>query len=120
MAAPGGATPIQVDLRLVVATPFSLEEKIRRGEFREDLFYRLQGLALTLPRFHERQDKRALLRHVFAQEAADTLALNDIGRVSIKTAQPLAFEPYRSNRTAGSFIVIDEATNNTVAAGLIE
>jgi len=68
----GGATPIQVDLRLVAATPFSLEEKIRRGEFREDLFYRLQGLALTLPRFHEREDKRALLRHVFAQEAADT------------------------------------------------
>jgi sulfate adenylyltransferase subunit 1 len=55
-----------------------------------------------------------------AQEPADTLALNDIGRVSIKTARPLAFEPYRSNRTAGSFIVIDEATNNTVAAGLIE
>ena len=55
-----------------------------------------------------------------AQEPADTLALNDIGRVSIKTAQPLAFEPYRRNRTAGSFIVIDEATNNTVAAGLIE
>ena len=54
------------------------------------------------------------------QEPADTLALNDIGRVSIKTAQPLAFEPYRGNRTAGSFIVIDEATNNTVAAGLIE
>jgi bifunctional enzyme CysN/CysC len=40
--------------------------------------------------------------------------------VSIRTAQPLAFEPYRKNRTAGSFIVIDEATNNTVAAGLIE
>ena len=72
VAAPDGATPIQVDLRLIAATPSSLEEKIRRGEFREDLFYRLQGLALTLPRFHERQDKRALLRHVFAQEAADT------------------------------------------------
>jgi transcriptional regulator of acetoin/glycerol metabolism len=68
----GSATPIQVDLRLVAATPFSLDEKIRRSEFREDLFYRLQGLVLTLPRFHEREDKRALLRHVFAQEAADT------------------------------------------------
>ena len=67
-----GGTPIQVDLRLIAATPFSLEEKIRRGEFREDLFYRLQGLVLTLPRFHEREDRHALLRHVFAQEAADT------------------------------------------------
>ena len=54
------------------------------------------------------------------QEPADTFALNDIGRISVKTAQPVAFEPYRRNRSAGSFIVIDETTNNTVAAGLIE
>jgi transcriptional regulator of acetoin/glycerol metabolism len=57
---------------VVAASRASLEEKIRRGEFREDLFYRLQGLVLTLPRFHERADKRALIRHLFAQEAADT------------------------------------------------
>ena len=55
-----------------------------------------------------------------AQEPADTFALNDIGRISVKTAQPLAFEPYRRNRAAGSFIVIDEISNNTVAAGLVE
>jgi sulfate adenylyltransferase subunit 1 len=55
-----------------------------------------------------------------AHEAADTFALNDIGRISVKTAQPVAFEPYRRNRAAGSFIVIDETSNNTVAAGLIE
>jgi len=54
------------------------------------------------------------------QEPADTFALNDIGRISVKTAQPVAFEPYRRNRVAGSFIVIDEISNNTVAAGLIE
>ena len=54
------------------------------------------------------------------QEPADTFALNDIGRISVKTAQPLAFETYRRNRAAGSFIVIDESSNNTVAAGLIE
>ena len=53
-------------------------------------------------------------------EPADTFALNDIGRISVKTAQPVAFEPYRRNRSAGSFIVIDETSNNTVAAGLIE
>jgi sulfate adenylyltransferase subunit 1 len=54
------------------------------------------------------------------QEPADTFVLNDIGRISVKTAQAVAFEPYRRNRSAGSFIVIDESTNNTVAAGLIE
>ena len=45
--------------------------------------------------------------------------LNDIGRVTLRTATPLAFDPYRRNRTTGSFILIDEATNDTVAAGMI-
>ena len=57
--------------------------------------------------------------NTLAQETADTLHLNDIGRVVIRTAQPLAFEPYTASRAAGSFIVIDEATNETVAAGLL-
>jgi transcriptional regulator of acetoin/glycerol metabolism len=70
--APAGEAPTPVDLRLVAASACSLEEKIRRGEFREDLFYRLQGLVLPLPRFYERADKRTLIRHLFAQEAADT------------------------------------------------
>src|SRR5712691_3624381 len=60
------------EMRLIAASRSSLEEKIGRGEFREDLFYRLQGLVLTLPRLDERTDKRALIRHVFAQETADT------------------------------------------------
>jgi len=63
---------------------------------------------------HHRVDVNTL-----AEEPADTLSLNDIGRVTLKTAQPLAYEPYRDNRAAGSFILIDEATNNTVAAGLM-
>ncbi len=60
------------EVRLIATSASTLEEAVRRGEFREDLFYRLQGLVLRLPRFHEREDKRALVRHVFAQEAADT------------------------------------------------
>jgi transcriptional regulator of acetoin/glycerol metabolism len=67
----GSQTPIRVDIRLVCATRCNLEDQVRRGEFREGLFYRLQSLVLTLPRFHERKDQRALIRHVFAQEAAD-------------------------------------------------
>jgi len=60
------------EMRLIAASPSSLEEKIDRGEFREDLLYRLQGLVLTLPRLDDRTDKRALIAHVFAQETADT------------------------------------------------
>jgi sulfate adenylyltransferase large subunit len=47
------------------------------------------------------------------------LALNDIGRVSLRTSKPLAFDPYARNRATGSFILIDEASNDTVGAGMI-
>jgi sulfate adenylyltransferase subunit 1 (EFTu-like GTPase family) len=50
---------------------------------------------------------------------ADELGLNDIGRVHLRTSQPLAFDPYTSNRRTGSFILIDESSNETVGAGLI-
>ncbi|MGN6373048.1 MAG: sulfate adenylyltransferase subunit 1 [Solirubrobacteraceae bacterium] len=51
--------------------------------------------------------------------APEQLELNDIGRVRLRTSAPLVFDPYIANRRTGSFILIDEATNNTVAAGLI-
>jgi bifunctional enzyme CysN/CysC len=47
------------------------------------------------------------------------LALNEIGRISLRTTQPLFYDDYRRNRETGSFILIDEATNNTFAAGMI-
>jgi bifunctional enzyme CysN/CysC len=51
--------------------------------------------------------------------SAAGLALNEIGRVRLRTQQPLLFDAYRRSRKTGSFILIDEATNNTVAAGMI-
>jgi bifunctional enzyme CysN/CysC len=47
------------------------------------------------------------------------LHLNEIGRVSLRTTAPLFYDDYRRNRETGSFILIDETTNNTVAAGMI-
>ena len=52
-------------------------------------------------------------------ESAETLDLNEIGRVTLRTATPLAFDAYARNRATGSFILIDEATNDTVAAGML-
>jgi bifunctional enzyme CysN/CysC len=51
--------------------------------------------------------------------SASTLELNDLGRVRLELSVPLVFDSYRRNRTTGSLIVIDEATNETVAAGVI-
>jgi len=50
----------------------------------------------------------------------NAVVLNDIVRVQVKTQQPLVADAYRANRDTGSFILVDEATNDTVAAGLID
>ncbi|MCU0357295.1 MAG: GTP-binding protein [Cyclobacteriaceae bacterium] len=52
-------------------------------------------------------------------EEVDQLVMNDIARIRIRTAQPLTFDSYRKNRITGSVILIDEGTNETVAAGMI-
>ena len=52
-------------------------------------------------------------------ESAGALELNDIGRVSLRTGAPVFVDDYRRNRTTGSFILIDEASNETVAAGIV-
>jgi len=52
-------------------------------------------------------------------ESAATLQLNDLGRVRLELSSPLVFDSYRRNRVTGSLIVIDEQTNETVAAGVI-
>jgi sulfate adenylyltransferase subunit 1 len=46
--------------------------------------------------------------------------LNDIGRVTIKTAKPIFADLYKDNPRNGSFILIDEFTNNTVAVGFVD
>ena len=50
---------------------------------------------------------------------ATGLGLNEIGRVSLRTTAPLFYDDYRRNRSTGSFILIDETSNKTVAAGMI-
>jgi bifunctional enzyme CysN/CysC len=52
-------------------------------------------------------------------ESAGQLGLNDVGRVRLRTTAPLLADEYRRNRTTGGFILIDEASNRTVGAGMI-
>lgn len=57
--------------------------------------------------------------HTRGQEPAESLALNDIGRITLRTSQPLAVDPYAADRETGSFILIDEATNETLGGGMV-
>jgi transcriptional regulator of acetoin/glycerol metabolism len=65
----GSETPVKLDIRLISATHCDLQNKIGLGEFRADLYYRLQGVALTLPPLRERADRRALIRHLATEES---------------------------------------------------
>ncbi|MGY2008543.1 adenylyl-sulfate kinase [Nocardia gipuzkoensis] len=64
-------------------------------------------------------DYRLDINTLHRDEHAESLSLNEIGRVQLRTRQPLLFDPYRRNRATGSFILVDDTTNNTVAAGMI-
>lgn len=77
---------------------------------------------------HTTRSARAVIRELryrldvntlHRDESVDTLGLNDIGRVRLRTTAPLLYDTYRRNRATGSFILIDEATNHTVGGGMI-
>jgi sulfate adenylyltransferase subunit 1 len=77
---------------------------------------------------HTTRDVRGVLKEIQYKldistlhrvEHVDQLQMNEIARVKIRTAQPLNFDSYRKNRIMGSVILVDEGTNETVAAGMI-
>ena len=77
---------------------------------------------------HTSQTARCIIKEVRYKMDINTLhriedeneiGLNDIGRIAIKTTKPLFFDKYSRNRNTGSVIIIDEATNETVGAGMI-
>ena len=69
-----------------------------------------------LVRLNDRMD----INNFGRQPSPASLAMNDIGRVAFNLAQPIFADTYNNNRATGSFILIDEVTNQTVAAGMIE
>jgi transcriptional regulator of acetoin/glycerol metabolism len=74
----GSETPVRVDLHVICATLRNLEELVRKGEFREDLYYRLNGVTITLPPLRERKDKALLIENILVAE---------------KSGQAITFEP---------------------------
>jgi transcriptional regulator with PAS, ATPase and Fis domain len=66
----GGVDPIKVDLRVIAATRQALEPLVKAGTFREDLFYRLSVVTITLPRLSERREDIPLLAMHFLRKYA--------------------------------------------------
>jgi sigma-54 dependent transcriptional regulator, acetoin dehydrogenase operon transcriptional activator AcoR len=78
----GSETPIRIDLHVICATLRNLEDLVAKGQFREDLYYRLNGVTITLPPLRERTDRALLIENIL-------LAENDGNGVPV---EPDAFE----------------------------
>src|SRR5262245_41199672 len=67
----GSETPVKVDLHVVAASHRNLREMIARGEFREDLYYRLNGITLELPKLRGRADRERVIHRALAAETSN-------------------------------------------------
>jgi transcriptional regulator with PAS, ATPase and Fis domain len=75
----GGTRTLRVDVRVVAATNKNLDEAVKKGEFREDLYYRLNVIALTMPPLRERRDDIPLLASYFINKYAERCGRRVIG-----------------------------------------
>ncbi|MCD6660138.1 MAG: sigma-54 dependent transcriptional regulator [Lentimicrobium sp.] len=92
----GGNENVKLDVRVIVATHKNLQELVRKGEFREDLYYRLLGLPIHLPPLRERGSDIALLARFFVDEFCQK---NKMGKLSIssKAIEKLQKYPFPGN-----------------------
>jgi sulfate adenylyltransferase large subunit len=74
----------------------------------------------TVPALAAELVSRVDLHTLEDETSPERLELNDLGRVRFRFGEPLVVDAYARNRTTGSFIVVDEATNDTVAAAMVE
>ncbi|MBK6743195.1 MAG: nitrogen regulation protein NR(I) [Hydrogenophilales bacterium] len=92
----GGHSPVRVNVRVIAATHQNLEERVRQGLFREDLFHRLNVIRIKLPALRERREDIPLLARHFLQKSAKDLGV-EMKQVSEDTLKALASLPYPGN-----------------------
>lgn len=92
----GGHQPIKANVRIITATHQNLEERVKQGLFREDLFHRLNVIRLRLPPLRERREDIPLLAKFFLQKSAAELAV-DQKQFSETTLQHLSLQDFPGN-----------------------
>ena len=92
----GGTKTLDVDVRIISASNKDLKEEVSMGRFREDLFYRLNVIHVSLPSLRERMDDMPLLVNYFIQKFADRLGKKDL-RISQDAMRLLMTLPWEGN-----------------------
>jgi transcriptional regulator with PAS, ATPase and Fis domain len=92
----GEPSPLNIDVRIIAATNSNLEELVQQGRFREDLFYRLNVIRLTIPPLRERRDEIPALVHHFVARAAQEFGKGRV-RVAEETMEHLLLYPWPGN-----------------------
>ncbi len=107
----GGNTPLKVDVRVVAATNRQLEEAVRAGTFRRDLFYRLQVVQIDVPPLRDRADDIPLIADHFLKRF-----VRETGR-KIRGFSPAAVEKLKAHRWPGNVRELRNVVERAVALG---
>jgi transcriptional regulator with PAS, ATPase and Fis domain len=107
----GSTDPVKVDVRVVAATHRDLPKLVRAGKFREDLFYRLNVIAIPLPPLRDRLDDVPLLAHHFVRRYSDRLGKK------VRTIAPQAIELLCAYRWPGNVRELENAIERLVVTG---
>jgi two-component system, NtrC family, response regulator AtoC len=107
----GGATDLRVDVRVIAATNRQLEEEVRQGRFREDLYYRLNVLPIPLPPLRERAEDIPLLVHYYVN------TFNADFKKRIQRVTPDALERLKTHRWPGNVRELRNAVERAMLLG---
>jgi transcriptional regulator with PAS, ATPase and Fis domain len=97
VSAVGSRRTVSVDVRILAATHQDLEKMCGKGQFREDLYFRLRELEITLPLLRERTEDILLLSNRFLKQAAEELEYPEVPELAADTLDQLLQLPWRGN-----------------------
>ena len=93
----GGTEPVDIDVRVVAATHRDLADDVARGRFRQDLWYRFNGISVTVPPLRERRAEIAPLARLFLSEAAARSGLGAPPPITAEAVRALEAHPWPGN-----------------------